>query len=179
MHIDGRTLYEYKVLPFGMSLSPKVFVKITQVAVASLRCQGVRLATYVLSASSSHECFHASSTHHSREPQRMGCQPDMDQVRSTQADLFAASAFAHDWPRGLLYALPMLHLIQPTLERVRIMGLSVLLVALAWGSWRSEIAPLLFDEPMPLPPLRALLSQANCDIFHPRPVELDLHVWPV
>ena len=37
-------LYEYLVLPFGMSLSPRVFVKVTQAAVAPLRQQGVRLA---------------------------------------------------------------------------------------------------------------------------------------
>ena len=43
---EGR-VYEYTVLPFGMSLSPRVFVKCTQVAVAPLRRQGIRLATYI------------------------------------------------------------------------------------------------------------------------------------
>ena len=86
---------------------------------------------------------------------------------------------AHDWPRGLLYAFPPLELIHPTLERVRLQGMTVLLVAPAWGSWRSEIAPLLYDRPWPLPLYRDLLQQAGGEIFHPRPADLDLWVWPV
>lgn len=39
--------YEYKVLPFGLSLSPRVFVKCIQAAVAPLRERGIRLATYL------------------------------------------------------------------------------------------------------------------------------------
>ncbi|XP_043992827.1 uncharacterized protein LOC122842751 [Gambusia affinis] len=39
--------YEYLVLPFGLSLSPRVFVKCTEAAVAPLRQQGVRVATYI------------------------------------------------------------------------------------------------------------------------------------
>ena len=88
-------------------------------------------------------------------------------------------ALAHDWPRELLYAFPPLELILPTLERIRLQGLSVLLVAPGWGSWRSETAPLLYDDPWRLPPLRDLLSQANGDILHPRPQDLNLWVWPV
>ena len=88
-------------------------------------------------------------------------------------------ALAHDWPRGLLYAFPPLELIHPTLERVRLQGMTVLLVAPAWGSWRSEIAPLLYDRPWPLPLYRDLLQQAGGEIFHPRPADLDLWVWPV
>ena len=38
-------MYEYNVLPFGMSLS--VFTKITQAAVAPLRAMGIRLDTYL------------------------------------------------------------------------------------------------------------------------------------
>ena len=88
-------------------------------------------------------------------------------------------AFAHVWPRELLYAFPPLKLIPPLLERVRLQGLTVILVAPGWGSWRSEIAPLLYDHPWRLPPLRDLVSQADGDILHPRPVELDLWAWPV
>ena len=88
-------------------------------------------------------------------------------------------ALSHDWPRELLYAFPPLELIRPTLERIRLQGQSVLLVAPAWGSWRSEIAPLLYDDPWRLPPLVNLLSQANGDILHPSPQDLDLWVWPV
>ncbi|XP_038147769.1 uncharacterized protein LOC119787801 [Cyprinodon tularosa] len=40
-------MYEYLVLPFGLSLSPRVFVKCTEAAVAPLREKGVRLATYI------------------------------------------------------------------------------------------------------------------------------------
>lgn len=40
-------VYEYTVLPFGLSLSPRVFVKCTEAAVAPLRKKGLRLATYI------------------------------------------------------------------------------------------------------------------------------------
>ena len=88
-------------------------------------------------------------------------------------------AFAHDWPRELLYAFPPLQLILPVLEQVRLQGLSVLLVAPGWDTWRSELTPLLYDHPWRLPPLRDLVSQADGNILHARPVELDLWVWPV
>ncbi|XP_029937836.1 uncharacterized protein LOC115380768 [Myripristis murdjan] len=39
--------YEYHVLPFGLSLSPRVFVRCTEAAIAPLRRQGIRLATYL------------------------------------------------------------------------------------------------------------------------------------
>ena len=39
--------YEYLVLPFGLSLSPRVFVKCTEAAIAPLRLKGMRLATYI------------------------------------------------------------------------------------------------------------------------------------
>ncbi|KAK5930500.1 hypothetical protein CgunFtcFv8_026728 [Champsocephalus gunnari] len=51
--------YEYRVLPFGLSLSPRVFVRCTEAAIAPLRQQGIRLATYLddwlLLAQSEHE----------------------------------------------------------------------------------------------------------------------------
>ena len=40
-------VYQYTVLLFGMSLSPCVFSRVTQAAVAPLRTQGVRLDTYL------------------------------------------------------------------------------------------------------------------------------------
>ena len=88
-------------------------------------------------------------------------------------------ALAHSWPDELLYAFPPLNLILPTLERIRLHGLSLLLVAPAWGAWRSEIQPLLYDNPWPLPLRRDLLRQAGDEIFHPNPQDLDLWVWPV
>nr|XP_054607225.1 uncharacterized protein LOC129167121 [Nothobranchius furzeri] len=39
--------YEYTVLPFGLSLSPRVFVRCTEAAIAPLRGRGIRLATYL------------------------------------------------------------------------------------------------------------------------------------
>ena len=85
-------------------------------------------------------------------------------------------AFAHTWPEGLLCAFPPLNLILSTLERIRLRGLTVLLVAPGWGSWMSVLTPLLFDEPWPLPPRRDLLRQAGDEIFHPRLQDLDLKV---
>lgn len=39
--------YEYRILPFGFSLSLRVFVCCTEAAVAPLRRQSIRLATYL------------------------------------------------------------------------------------------------------------------------------------
>ena len=88
-------------------------------------------------------------------------------------------ALAHKWPRGLLYAFPPLSLIRPTLERVRTQGLKLLLIAPAWGSWMSELTPLLYHTPWQLPLRADLLTQAGNEIFHPRPRDLDLWAWPV
>lgn len=43
---QGR-MYEYQVLPFGLSLSPRVFVKCTEAAIAPLKRRGIRIATYI------------------------------------------------------------------------------------------------------------------------------------
>ena len=40
-------VYQCTVLPFGMSLSPHVFTKCRQTAVAPLRAQGIHLDTYL------------------------------------------------------------------------------------------------------------------------------------
>ena len=88
-------------------------------------------------------------------------------------------AMAYDWPEGLLYAFPPLSLIPPTLERVRCRGLTLILIAPGWGSWRSEISHLLYDNPWKLPLRRDLLTQAGAEIFHPRPADLDLWAWPL
>ena len=39
--------YEYRMMPFGLSLSPRVSVRCTEAAIAPLRRQGIRLATYL------------------------------------------------------------------------------------------------------------------------------------
>ena len=95
------------------------------------------------------------------------------------ADALGGDAVAQVWPRELLYAFPPLHLIPPLLEKVRLESHTVLLVAPGWGTWRSDVAPLLYSPPWRLPPLRDLVSQAEGSILHPRPVELDLWVWPI
>ena len=97
----------------------------------------------------------------------------------TGSPTLGLDAMAHRWPRGLLYAFPPLELIPFTLARVRARGSRVLLVAPARGSWRQDIFPLLYDQPWQLPLRRDLLTQAGHEIFHPRPQDLDLWVWPV
>ncbi len=39
--------YQYKVLPFGLSLSPRVFTKVVEAALVPLREQGVRILNYL------------------------------------------------------------------------------------------------------------------------------------
>ncbi len=43
---EGRA-YQYKVLPFGLSLSPRVFTKVVEAALVPLREQGVRILNYL------------------------------------------------------------------------------------------------------------------------------------
>ncbi len=43
---EGQT-YQYKVLPFGLSLSPHVFTKVVEAALVPLREQGVRILNYL------------------------------------------------------------------------------------------------------------------------------------
>ncbi len=43
---EGRA-YQYKVLPFGLSLLPRVFTKVVEVALVPLREQGVRILNYL------------------------------------------------------------------------------------------------------------------------------------
>ncbi len=40
--------YQYKVLPFGLSLSPRVFTKVVEAALVPLREQGVRILNYLV-----------------------------------------------------------------------------------------------------------------------------------
>ena len=79
----------------------------------------------------------------------------------------------------LLYAFPPLELIPQVLARVRVLGVRLLLVAPAWGSWRQDVAPLLYRDPWQLPLRVDLLTQARGEIFHPCPGDLDLWVWPL
>ncbi len=59
---EGRA-YQYKVLPFGLSLSPRVFTKVTEAALVPLRERGVRILNYlddwlILSQSRKRLCAH-------------------------------------------------------------------------------------------------------------------------
>ena len=45
-HFQGKA-YEHKVLPFGLSLAPRTFTKCMDAALAPLRRQGVRIASYL------------------------------------------------------------------------------------------------------------------------------------
>ena len=103
--------------------------------------------------------------------------PNYFAIRGTGT--LGVDALAHAWPPGLLYAFPPLSLLHQVLERVRTGSFRVLLVAPAWGSWMPAIRPLLYDQPMALPPRRDLVRQAGNEIFHPHPQALDLWVWPV
>ncbi len=40
-------VYQYKVLPFGLSLSPRIFTKVAEVALVPLRERGVRILNYL------------------------------------------------------------------------------------------------------------------------------------
>ena len=42
---EGRA-YQYKVLPFGLSLSPRVFTKVTEGTLVPMREQGVHILNY-------------------------------------------------------------------------------------------------------------------------------------
>ncbi|MGL4478918.1 MAG: reverse transcriptase domain-containing protein [Aeromonas veronii] len=43
---EGRA-YQYKVLPFGLSLSPRVFTKVAEVAIVPLKEQGARILNFL------------------------------------------------------------------------------------------------------------------------------------
>ncbi|XP_037830295.1 uncharacterized protein LOC119616813 [Kryptolebias marmoratus] len=88
---------------------------------------------------------------------------------------------AHDWPRGLLYAFPLLSLLGPTLLRVLQEGQQVLLVAPFWPgrTWFPLLHRLCCSSPMPLPLRKDLLSQMGGRILHPNPSRLCLWVWPL
>ncbi|XP_047660031.1 uncharacterized protein LOC113647231 [Tachysurus fulvidraco] len=101
-------------------------------------------------------------------------------LRDEDAPL-GVDALAHPWPSALLYAFPPLCLISPTLARVAVQGLSLILIAPRWpkAPWLAEIFPLLYAEPWPLPLCTDLLTQANGEIFHPHPGRVALWAWPV
>lgn len=40
-------IYEFKVLPFGLSLAPRIFTKYVEAAITPLRQQGIRILAYL------------------------------------------------------------------------------------------------------------------------------------
>lgn len=90
----------------------------------------------------------------------------------------SVDALAHPWPDVLLYAFPPLCLITPTLARVRDQSLTLILIA-PKAPWLTEIIPLLYAQPWPLPLHMDLLSQADREIYHPHPDRMALWAWPV
>lgn len=43
----GGKVYQYRVLPFGLPLSPHTFTKCVDAALAPLRLQGIRMLNYI------------------------------------------------------------------------------------------------------------------------------------
>ncbi len=43
----GGEAYQYRVLPFGLALSPRTFTKCVDAALAPLRLQGIRILNYI------------------------------------------------------------------------------------------------------------------------------------
>ena len=68
---------------------------------------------------------------------------------------------------GAALGTPSAALFLPLLDGIGCGRHSVLLGAPRWGSWRSEIAPRLYDHPGRLPPFRCIMSQADGSILHP------------
>lgn len=48
----GGVAYQYRVLPFGLALSPRTFTKCMDAALAPLRLQGIRISTSSTTGSS-------------------------------------------------------------------------------------------------------------------------------
>ena len=90
-------------------------------------------------------------------------------------------ALAHDWPLTRLYAFPPFPLIQATLDRVRMGGHQLLLIAPRWPRrpWFRMLLSLVAGTPWQLPQRPDLLSQAQGALWHPRPGRLQLWAWPL
>ena len=119
-----------------------------------------------------------------------------------QVDLFAASgnaqcplwfsvtwppgplgldALAHDWPAELLFAFPPVPLIPAVLDRTKLAGHRLILIAPYWPRrpWFSLLSSLIVGTPWQLPLRPDLLSQAGGTLWHPEPRRLNLWAWPL
>ncbi len=90
-------------------------------------------------------------------------------------------ALAHEWPSLPLYAFPAIALLPQVLRRIKEQQHKLILIASLWRNQPrvSELFQLLEAAPWPIPLRRALLSQANGTLWHPRPELWALHVWPL
>ncbi|XP_030272829.1 uncharacterized protein LOC115581680 [Sparus aurata] len=90
-------------------------------------------------------------------------------------------ALSHEWPDGLLYAFPPLPLVSQVLHRVTMGRYKVLLIAPRWPRkyWFPRLLRLVHGQPWALPGRVDLLSQAEGQIWHPRPALLQLWAWPL
>lgn len=90
-------------------------------------------------------------------------------------------ALSREWPEGLLYAFPPFPLLPKVLHRVAIGHYKVLLIAPRWPRrhWFPALLRLVYGEPWALPVRADLLSQAEGQIWHPKPAILQLWAWPL
>ncbi len=90
---EGRA-YQYKVLPFGLSLSPRVFTKVAEAALVPLRERGVRILNYLddwLILAQSREQFARTQGPGAQAPQPVGPSGQLgkEQTRANTEDLFS------------------------------------------------------------------------------------------
>ncbi|XP_051973615.1 uncharacterized protein LOC127636872 [Xyrauchen texanus] len=82
---DGQS-FQYKVLPFGLSLSPRVFTKVAEAALAPLRVAGIRILNYlddwlILAHSRELLCTHSDQV--LRHLSRLGLQVNWEKSKLT------------------------------------------------------------------------------------------------
>ncbi len=86
--------YQYKVLPFGLSLSPRVFTKVVEAALVPLREQGVRILNYlddwlILAQSRRQLSAHRGPGAQAPQPAGPSGQLGKEQTRANAEDLFS------------------------------------------------------------------------------------------
>ncbi len=90
---EGRA-YQYKVLPFGLSLSPRVFTKVAEAALVPLRERGVRILNYLddwLILAQSSRAVARTQGPGAQAPQPVGPSGQLgkEQTRANTEDLFS------------------------------------------------------------------------------------------
>ncbi len=193
--------YQYKVLPFGLSLAPPTFTRCMDAALSPLRHRGIRILNYlddwlILAQSqvvlTSHKTLLLSHLDclglrvnfaksillsPSQRVPFLGTVIDSVQMTATvsaeRATKIQRSVFRSMLsPKSLCYR----RYSGESENNGRIIPITPL-----WRNqpWVSELFQLLKAIPWPIPFRRDLLSQANGTIWHPRPELWALHVWPL